>query len=71
MIISINEFKDNFEHYITFAQTENLFIMIDDEIIMELSNAKSNTRKIAKSLLGTVPDDITFEQSRDMKASEL
>ncbi len=38
---------------------------------MRLSNTKSDRRKIAESLLGAVPADITPDQARDMKAGEI
>lgn len=71
MSISINEFKANIEQYIMLAKTEDLFIQLDGDVVMKLSNTKSDRRKITESLLGAVPADITLEQSRDMKANEL
>ena len=71
MSISINEFKANIEQYLLLAQTEDLFIRIDGDVVMKLSNTKSDRRKIAESLLGAVPSDITLEQARDMKAGEI
>ena len=71
MSLSINEFKANIEQYIMLAKTEDLFIQLDGDVVMKLSNTKSDRRKIAESLLGAVPADITLEQSRDMKAAEL
>ena len=71
MSISINEFKANIEQYLLLAKTEDLFIRLDGDVVMRLTNTKSDRRKIAESLLGAVPADITLEQSRDMKAGEL
>ena len=71
MSISINEFKANIEQYLLLAKTEDLFIHLDGDVVMRLSNTKSDRRKIAESLLGAVPADITPDQARDMKAGEL
>ena len=71
MSISINEFKANIEQYILLAKNEDLFIQLDGDVVMKLSDTKSDRRKIAESLPGAVPADITLEQSRDMKAAEL
>ena len=71
MSISINEFKENIEQYLLLAKTEDLFIRLDGDVIMRLSNTKSDRRKIAESLLGAVPADITPDQARDMNAGEL
>ena len=71
MSISINEFKANIEQYLLLAKTEDLFIRLDGDVIMRLSNTKSDRRKIAESLLGAVPADITPDQARDMKAGEI
>ncbi len=71
MSISINKSKANSEQYLLLAKTEDLFIRLDGDVVMKLSNTKSDRRKIAESFLGAVPVDITLEQSRDMKAGEI
>ena len=71
MSISINEFKANIEQYLLLAKTEDLFIRLDGDVVMRLSNTKSDRRKIAESLLGAVPADLTPDQARDMKAGEI
>ena len=71
MSISINEFKANIERYIILAQTEDLYIQIDGNVVMKLSNTNSDRRKLAESLLGAVPADVSWEQARQMKADEL
>ena len=71
MSISINEFKANIEQYLLLAKTEDLFIRLDGDVIMRLTNTKRDRRKIAESLLGAVPADITPDQARDMKAGEI
>ena len=71
MSVSINEFKANIEQYLLLAKTEDLFIRLDGDVVMRLSNTKSDRRKIAESLLGAVPADITPDQARDMKAGEI
>ena len=71
MSISINEFKANIEQYLLLAKTEDLFIRLDGDVIMRLTNTKRDRRKTAESLLGAVPADITPDQARDMKAGEL
>ncbi len=57
MSIPINEFKANIEQYLLLAKTEDLFIRLDGDVVMRLSNSKSDRRKIAESLLGAVPGD--------------
>ena len=71
MSVSINEFKANIEQYLLLAKTEDLFIRLDGDVIMRLTNTKRDRRKIAESLLGAVPADISLEQSRNMNAGEL
>ena len=71
MSIPINEFKANIDQYLLLAKTEDLFIRLDDDVVMRLSNTKSDRRKIAESLLDVVPADITPDQARDMKAGEI
>ena len=71
MSISINEFKANIEQYLLLAKTEDLFIRLDGDVIMRLTNTKRDRRKTAESLLGVVPADISLEQSRNMNAGEL
>ena len=71
MSIPINEFKANIDQYLLLAKTEDLFIRLDGDVVMRLSNTKSDRRKIAESLLGAVPADITPDQARDMKAGEI
>lgn len=71
MSVSINEFKANIEQYLLLAKTEDLFIRLDGDVIMRLTNTKRDRRKTAESLLGVVPADISLEQSRNMNAGEL
>ena len=71
MSVPINEFKANIDQYLLLAKTEDLFIRLDGDVVMRLSNTKSDRRKIAESLLGAVPADISLEQSRNMNAGEL
>ncbi len=71
MSISIHEFKSDVERYMLLAQTEDLYVTIGTNIVVKLTNPNADRRKIANSLLGCVPADVTLEQSRDMKAEEL
>ena len=71
MSIPINEFKANIEQYLLLAKTEDLLIRLDGDVVMRLTNTKRDRRKIAESLLGAVPADITPDQARDMKAGEI
>ena len=71
MSVSINEFKANIEQYLLLAKTEDLFIRLDGDVIMRLTNTKRDRWKIAESLLVAVPADISLEQSRNMNAGDL
>ena len=71
MSIPINEFKANIEQYLLLAKTEDLFIRLDGDVIMRLTNTKRDRWKIAESLLVAVPADISLEQSRNMNAGDL
>ena len=71
MSIPINEFKANIEQYLLSVRTEDLFIRLDGDVVMRLTNTKRDRRKTAESLLGVVPADLTPDQARDMKAGEI
>ena len=71
MSVPINEFKANIDRYLLLAKTEDLFIRLDSDVVMRLTNTKRDRRKIAESLLGAVPADITPDQAKEMKAGEI
>ena len=50
MSISINEFKANIVQYLLLAKTEDLFIRLDGDVVMRLTNTKRDRRKIAEQL---------------------
>ena len=63
MSIPINEFKANIEQYLLSVRTEDLFIRLDGDVVMRLTNTKRDRRKTAESLLGVVPADLTPDQA--------
>ena len=71
MSITATELKNNLSKYLTLSTTEDVYITKNGKIIAKLSNPFQERVDIAKSLFGIIPADITLEEAREGRLSEI
>lgn len=71
MSITATELKQNLSKYLMLAATEDVFITRNGKIVAKLSNPYQDRVDVAKSLFGIIPSDITVEEARDERLSEI
>lgn len=71
MSITTTELIENLEKYLLLAETEDVFITSDGTVFSKLSSSNADRIRMAKSLLGVIPADITLEEALTERASRL
>ena len=64
MSITATELKMNLSKYLLLAESEDVFITRNGRVVAKLTNPYLDRVKIANSLIGIIPDEITEEESR-------
>lgn len=65
MSITATELKENLSKYLMLAETEDVFITKNGKVIAKLTNPFQNRVDVAKSLFGSVPNEMTLEESKE------
>ena len=63
MSITATELKLNLGKYLKLAEDEDIYITRNGKIVAKLSNPNADRVKMAKSLLGVIPADLTEEEA--------
>ncbi len=71
MTITATEFKTNLGKYLTLSKTQDIYITRNGKVIAKLSNPHEDRLKIADSLIGILPADITLEEARDERLARI
>ena len=71
MSITTTELKENLNKYLQLSETEDIFITKNGRIIAKLSNPFEDRIKIAESLAGIIPADITLEEAREERLNRI
>ncbi len=71
MSITATEFKMNLGKYLLLSQTEDIYITKNGKVVAKLTNPNQDRVDIAKSLFGIIPADITVEDAREERLSEI
>ncbi|MBQ6392033.1 MAG: type II toxin-antitoxin system prevent-host-death family antitoxin [Eubacterium sp.] len=71
MEITITELKENLSKYLQLSATEDIFITKNGKVIAKLSNPFEDRIKIAESLAGIIPADITLEEAREERLNRI
>ncbi len=64
MSITATELKMNLSKYLLLAESEDVFITRNGRVVAKLTNPYQDRVKIANSLIGIIPDEITEEEAR-------
>lgn len=71
MSVTTAELKMNLGKYLQLAETEDILVTENGKIIAKISNPNADRRAIAKSLFGIIPADITLEEAREERLSQI
>ncbi len=71
MSITATELKANLGKYLLLAATEDIFITQYGKIVAKLSNPFQDRVDIAQSLIGILPDTMTFDEAREERFQEI
>ncbi len=71
MYITATEFKMNLGKYLLLSQTEDIYITKNGKVVAKLTNPNQDRVDIAKSLFGIIPADVTVEEAREERLSEI
>lgn len=71
MSITATELKENLGKYLILSESEDVFITKNGKIVAKLTNPFQNRIDIAKSLFGSVPNDITLEEANKERLSKI
>lgn len=71
MSITATELKMNLSKYLTLASTEDIYITKNGKIVAKLTNPNQSRIDIVKSLLGAVPNDVSYEEAREERLSRI
>ncbi len=71
MSITATEFKMNLGKYLLLSQTEDIYITKNGRVVAKLTNPNQDRVDIAKSLFGIIPADITVEDAREERLSDI
>ena len=71
MSITTKELAVDLAKYLLLAQSEDIFIMQDGQVIAKLTSPHQDRIETAKSLFGVLPADITLEEARDERLGKI
>ena len=71
MSITATELKMNLGKYLLLSQTEDIYITKYGKVVAKLTNPNQDRVDIAKSLFGIIPADVTVEEAREERLSEI
>ena len=71
MSITATELKENLGKYLILSITEDVYITKNGKIISKLTNPYQNRLDILDSLVGIIPNDISFEKSKEERLSKI
>lgn len=64
MSITATELKQNLGKYLMISATEDVFITKNGKVVAKLSNPYQDRVDMAKSLFGSVPQNVTLDEAK-------
>lgn len=71
MSITAAELKMNLSKYLELSETEDIYITENGKVIAKLSNPNADRVKMAKSLFGIIPADVTLDEAKAERADNI
>ena len=70
MSITATELKNNLGKYLELAATEDVYITQYGKVIAKLTNPFQDRMEIAESLIGILPQAMTYEEAKEERLNE-
>ena len=70
MSITATELKANLGKYLILAATEDVYITQYGKVVAKLTNPFQDRMEIADSLIGILPQTMTYEEAKEERLSE-
>ncbi|MBQ4649140.1 MAG: type II toxin-antitoxin system prevent-host-death family antitoxin [Firmicutes bacterium] len=71
MSITATELKANLGKYLQLAEFEDIYITKNGKVVAKLSNPNVDKVKIAKNLIGSIPDTISYEEAMEERLNKI
>ena len=71
MSITATELKQNLSKYLLLSATEDIYVTRNGKVISKLTNPFQERVDIAKSLFGSLPNDISLEDARKERLDQI
>lgn len=71
MSITATELKANLGKYLMLSATEDIFITKNGKVVAKLTNPFQDRVDTAKSLFGVIADDMTLEDAKEERRSQI
>lgn len=71
MSITATQLKENLSYYIDLSRTEDVWVTRNGKVVTKLTNPFHNSIDTAKSLFGSIPSDVTLEESQKERLSKI
>lgn len=71
MSITATELKANLGKYLQLAEFEDIYITKNGKVVAKLSNPNVDRVKIAKSLIGSIPDTVSYEEAMEERLDKI
>lgn len=71
MTVTATEFESNLGKYLALAETEDIYISKNGKVTVKLVSSNLDKVAIMKSLFGCIPADITLEESKKERLSNI
>lgn len=71
MSITATELKMNLGKYLALAEKEDVYITKNGKVVAKLTNPFQDRVDMAKSLFGILPSDVTLEEAREERLSNI
>lgn len=71
MSITATELKMNLGKYLLLAEKEDIYITKNGKVVAKLTNPYQDRIDMAKSLFGILPEDITLEEAKEERLSNI
>lgn len=71
MSITATELKQNLGKYLLLSATEDILITKNGKVIAKLTNPYQDKLQMVHTLFGSIPSDVTLEEAREERMSEI
>ena len=71
MIVTATEFKTNLGHYLELVAKEDIVITRNGKYIAKLTDITNDRTDILQSLIGVLPPNVSLEEEKEKRLSEI